>query len=205
MPSLLSVDAEDNQSRDAVTIEVEDGAPTAMQQHRRNYRLLMVVSVLGICCFLAAVACGRHSFADASGHDPRVGHNKVAFIPTASRYAAASALRKQPHPQATIVTRATEDKEEEQRPAKITLDGLRDLVSLGLGAPNLGTFKGVDKETGTLNFELDENRFITKDGKEYGSFDNSKGTYFESGEVDEDADFMGKLMGMFGGGKKKDA
>ena len=54
-----------------------------------------------------------------------------------------------------------------------------------------------------MKFELDENRFITKDGKEYGSFDNSKGTYFESGEVDEDADFMGKLGSFFGGGNKK--
>ena len=89
------------------------------------------------------------------------------------------------------------------RPAKITLEGLRDLVALGLGAPNLGTFKGVDKDTGAMKFELDENRFITKDGKEYGSFDNSKGTYFESGEVDEDADFMGKLGSFFGGGNKK--
>ena len=36
--------------------------------------------------------------------------------------------------------------------------GLRDLVALGLGAPNLGTFKGVDEDTGALKFELDENR-----------------------------------------------
>mgnify|MGYP001463624052 CR=1 FL=1 len=96
-----------------------------------------------------------------------------------------------------------ENSDEEKRPAKITLEGLRDLVALGLGAPNLGTFKGVDKDTGAMKFELDENRFITKDGKEYGSFDNSKGTYFESGEVDEDADFMGKLGSFFGGGNKK--
>ena len=63
--------------------------------------------------------------------------------------------------------------------------------------------QSVDKDTGAMKFELDENRFITKDGKEYGSFDNSKGTYFESGEVDEDADFMGKLGSFFGGGNKK--
>jgi hypothetical protein len=99
--------------------------------------------------------------------------------------------------------RNAENSDEEKRPAKITLEGLRDLVALGLGAPNLGTFKGVDKDTGAMKFELDENRFITKDGKEYGSFDNSKGTYFESGEVDEDADFMGKLGSFFGGGNKK--
>jgi len=97
---------------------------------------------------------------------------------------------------------AAEAEAEEKRPAKISMSGLRDLMALGVGAPNLGTFTGVDEETGTMNFELDENRFISKNGKEYGSFDNSKGTYFEAGEVDEDADFMGKLMGLFGGGEK---
>ena len=61
--------------------------------------------------------------------------------------------------------RNAENSDEEKRPAKITLEGLRDLVALGLGAPNLGTFKGVDKDTGAMKFELDENRFITKDGK----------------------------------------
>jgi hypothetical protein len=32
-------------------------------------------------------------------------------------------------------------------------------------------------------FELDSNRFIAKNGKEYGSFDNSDATYFEQGSV----------------------
>mmetsp|Transcript_1854 Transcript_1854/g.5477 ORF Transcript_1854/g.5477 Transcript_1854/m.5477 type:complete len:134 (+) Transcript_1854:316-717(+) len=104
-----------------------------------------------------------------------------------------------------MARRATDEPgDDEQRPAKISMEGLRDLVALGIGAPNLGTFKGVDKDTGALKFELDENRFVTKDGKEYGSFDNSKGTYFEAGEVDESADFMGSLMKFFGGDKKKD-
>ena len=114
-----------------------------------------------------------------------------------------------PRPRAASIARRAQDKQADEpedtdeRKGKITMDGLRDLVALGLGAPNLGTFKGVDEETGALKFELDENRFITKDGKEYGSFDNSKGTYFESGEVDESADFMGGLMKFFGGGDKK--
>lgn len=47
-------------------------------------------------------------------------------------------------------------------------------------------------------------RFIDKEGKEYNSFDNSKGTYFEYGEVDEDADVMKKLGNLFGGGNNKD-
>ena len=122
----------------------------------------------------------------------------AAALAPARAFVAVSPAR----PAAATRVRA-EDKDADQ-PARITLDGLRDLVALGLGAPNLGTFKGVDKDTGTLNFELDENRFITKDGKEYGSFDNSKATYFEDGLVDEDADVMGKLGRFFGGGKKKD-
>ena len=68
--------------------------------------------------------------------------------------------------------------------------------------PTLIKFTGVDEDTGTLNFELDANRFIAKNGKEYGSFDNSDATYFEEGWVDDDADVMGKF---FGGGKKKAA
>ena len=42
--------------------------------------------------------------------------------------------------------------------------GLTELIMLGVGAPNLGKFTGVDKDTGTLNFELDSNRFITPNG-----------------------------------------
>lgn len=72
----------------------------------------------------------------------------------------------------------------------------------GLGAPNLGKFKGVNEETGTLEFELESNRFIANDGKEYNSLDNSKGTYFEDGLVDESADVMKQLSSFFGGGKK---
>uniref|UniRef100_A0A7S3NKU3 Photosystem II reaction center Psb28 protein n=1 Tax=Aureoumbra lagunensis TaxID=44058 RepID=A0A7S3NKU3_9STRA len=95
-----------------------------------------------------------------------------------------------------------EKKGNESREGKITMQGLFELVSLGLGAPNLGKFKGVDKETGTLNFELESNRFIAKDGKEYNSFDNSKATYFEYGEVDESADVMARLRNFFGGADK---
>ena len=80
--------------------------------------------------------------------------------------------------------------------------GLHGMWHVGAGAPNLGKFTGVDEDTGTLNFELDANRFIAKNGKEYGSFDNSDATYFEEGWVDDDADVMGKF---FGGGKKKAA
>ena len=96
----------------------------------------------------------------------------------------------------TLLAKKPQEEEEEKKPG-ITWQGLSELVSLGLGAPNLGKFKGVDKETGTLNFELDSNRFISRDGKEYNSFDNSKATYFENGEVDESADAMGNFFKMF--------
>lgn len=46
----------------------------------------------------------------------------------------------------------------EDEKKQITFQGLMELVTLGLGAPNLGKFKGVNKETGTLEFELESNR-----------------------------------------------
>ena len=94
------------------------------------------------------------------------------------------------------------EEEEESGKPKLTLQGLVDLMALGAGAPNLGKFTGVDKDTGTLNFELEKNNFKRKDGKVSNSFDNSDGTYFDYGEVDEDADVMGKIGRFFGGGKK---
>eukprot|EP00614_Pseudopedinella_elastica_P007428 CAMPEP_0172589378 /NCGR_PEP_ID=MMETSP1068-20121228/8138_1 /TAXON_ID=35684 /ORGANISM="Pseudopedinella elastica, Strain CCMP716" /LENGTH=149 /DNA_ID=CAMNT_0013384971 /DNA_START=107 /DNA_END=556 /DNA_ORIENTATION=+ len=95
--------------------------------------------------------------------------------------------------------------DEEKKPG-ITMQGLIELVMLGAGAPNLGKFTGVDKETGTLNFELEKNNFKSKKtGKTYNSFDNRDGTYFEGGYVDEDADIMGKFGKFFGGGKDKKA
>lgn len=99
--------------------------------------------------------------------------------------------------------RLADAKEEPEKP-RITWQGLSELVTMGLGAPNLGKFKGVDKDTGTLQFELESNRFIGKDGKEYNSLDNSKGTYFEYGYVDESKDVMKQLANFFGGNKKDD-
>ena len=86
----------------------------------------------------------------------------------------------------------------------ITFQGLVDLVALGAGAPNLGKFKGVDKETGALQFELEKNNFkSSKTGKTYNSFDNRDATYFEEGYIDEDADVMAKIGKFFGGNKKE--
>ena len=86
----------------------------------------------------------------------------------------------------------------------ITFQGLVDLIALGAGAPNLGKFKGVDKETGALQFELEKNNFkSSKTGKTYNSFDNRDATYFEEGYIDEDADVMAKIGKFFGGNKKE--
>jgi hypothetical protein len=93
-----------------------------------------------------------------------------------------------------------EEVEKKEKPG-ITLQGILELVALGAGlshgtclkcvslllppkklkrtnendsgAPNLGKFTGVDKKTGTLNFELEKNTFTSKiTGKTQNSFDN---------------------------------
>lgn len=67
---------------------------------------------------------------------------------------------------------------------EIGFEGLVQLVTAGLGAPFLGDFQGVDKETGNLMFSLEANNLVDENGE-------SKQTsmpYFESGWVDpEDA------------------
>ena len=124
------------------------------------------------------------------------------------------------HQQRRVVTRAWPwEQQEDEQPKEpvsedngtggkkpgIDLQGLVDLMALGAGAPNLGKFTGVDKETGTLNFELEKNNFQSKKtGKTYNSFDNRDATYFNEGYVDEEADVMAKFSKMFGGGKKKE-
>ena len=63
---------------------------------------------------------------------------------------------------------------------KIGLGSLFQLITAGAGAPFLGDFQGVDKETGNLMFSLEANNLVDEDGK-------SKQTsmpYFESGWVD---------------------
>jgi hypothetical protein len=58
--------------------------------------------------------------------------------------------------------------------------GLVQLITAGAGAPFLGDFEGVDKETGKFMFSLEANNLVDEKG-------NSKQTsmpYFESGWVD---------------------
>lgn len=68
---------------------------------------------------------------------------------------------------------STEDK-------SVGLKGLVQLIMAGAGAPFLGDFEGVDKETGKFMFSLEANNLVDEDGK-------SKQTsmpYFENGWVD---------------------
>mmetsp|Transcript_56239 Transcript_56239/g.63782 ORF Transcript_56239/g.63782 Transcript_56239/m.63782 type:complete len:168 (-) Transcript_56239:154-657(-) len=72
----------------------------------------------------------------------------------------------------------SEDPELEEK--KIGLGSLFQLITAGAGAPFLGDFQGVDKETGKFMFSLEANNLVDEDGQ-------SKQTsmpYFESGWVD---------------------
>ena len=63
---------------------------------------------------------------------------------------------------------------------KIGLAGAVQLIAAGMGAPFLGDFEGVDKESGKFMFSLEANNLVDEDG-------NSKQTqmpYFENGWVD---------------------
>jgi hypothetical protein len=67
-----------------------------------------------------------------------------------------------------------------EKEEKIGLKGLLQLITSGAGAPFLGEFQGVEKETGKFMFSLEANNLVDEDGK-------SKQTsmpYFENGWVD---------------------
>jgi hypothetical protein len=65
---------------------------------------------------------------------------------------------------------------------KIGLAGVLQLVAAGMGAPFLGDYQGMDKETGKFMFTLEANNLVDENG-------NSKQTqmpHFENGWVDPD-------------------
>jgi len=77
-----------------------------------------------------------------------------------------------------------DERDEEEDPGvekpKIDAKGLFQLITAGAGAPFLGEFQGVEKDTGKFMFSLEANNLVDEDGK-------SKQTsmpYFESGWVD---------------------
>ena len=83
-----------------------------------------------------------------------------------------------------IPTFGKKDEDEEEDPKlekkQVGLKGLVQLITAGAGAPFLGDFQGVDKETGNFMFSLEANNLVDEKG-------DSKQTsmpYFESGWVD---------------------
>jgi hypothetical protein len=71
-------------------------------------------------------------------------------------------------------------KSEKDDEKSVGLKGLVQLVMAGAGAPFLGDFEGVDKETGKFMFSLEANNLVDENGQ-------SKQTsmpYFENGWVD---------------------
>jgi hypothetical protein len=71
---------------------------------------------------------------------------------------------------------------EDEKPKKLSFSSVIQLITAGAGAPFLGDFEGVDKETGKFMFSLEANNLVDEDG-------NSKQTkmpYFEQGWVDPD-------------------
>lgn len=75
-----------------------------------------------------------------------------------------------------------EPAKEEEPEKKISAGGLLQMIAAGAGAPFLGDFQGVEKDTGKLMFSLEANNLVDENG-------NSKQTqmpYFENGWVEEE-------------------
>ena len=114
---------------------------------------------------LSAIITGSQCFV------PQQFHNKATTTPTELRFG--------------IPTFGPKDDEDDQVDEKLVkkdvgLKGLVQLITAGAGAPFLGDFQGVDKETGNFMFSLEANNLVDEDGQ-------SKQTsmpYFESGWVD---------------------
>lgn len=73
-----------------------------------------------------------------------------------------------------------DDNEASAEKGKIGWSGVVQLITAGMGAPFLGDYQGVDKETGKFMFSLEANNLVDENG-------NSKQTqmpYFENGWVD---------------------
>ena len=79
-------------------------------------------------------------------------------------------------------SKSDEPAEEEKPEKKISAGGLLQMIAAGAGAPFLGDFEGVDKETNKLMFSLEANNLVDENGM-------SKQTqmpYFENGWVEEE-------------------
>mmetsp|Transcript_17493 Transcript_17493/g.27428 ORF Transcript_17493/g.27428 Transcript_17493/m.27428 type:complete len:142 (+) Transcript_17493:91-516(+) len=83
------------------------------------------------------------------------------------------------------------DNKEDEPEKKISAGGLLQMIAAGAGAPFLGDFQGVEKDTGKLMFSLEANNLVDENGQ-------SKQTqmpYFENGWVDEEEETKPKGEG----------
>ena len=67
------------------------------------------------------------------------------------------------------------------------------LVTTGAGTPSLGEYKSMDKKTGKMNFELEQNNCYDAEGNSL----QTKGTYFTDGWVEEPKKDKKKGSGWF--------
>ena len=87
--------------------------------------------------------------------------------------------------------KSDEPAEEAEPEKKISAAGLFQMIAAGAGAPFLGDFQGVEKDTGKLMFSLEANNLVDENGM-------SKQTqmpYFENGWVEEEDETKPKAEG----------
>jgi hypothetical protein len=71
---------------------------------------------------------------------------------------------------------------------KIGLSGILQVIASGAGAPFLGDFEGVDKETGKFMFSLEANNLVDEKGNPR----QTQMPYFESGWIDPEDEARAK-------------
>lgn len=77
---------------------------------------------------------------------------------------------------------------EKEPEKKIGLSGILQVIASGAGAPFLGDFEGVDKETGKFMFSLEANNLVDEKGNPR----QTQMPYFESGWVDPEDEARAK-------------
>jgi hypothetical protein len=78
--------------------------------------------------------------------------------------------------------------EKEPEVKKIGLSGILQVIASGAGAPFLGDFEGVDKETGKFMFSLEANNLVDEKGNPR----QTQMPYFEKGWVDPEDEARAK-------------
>jgi hypothetical protein len=138
-----------------------------------------LVSATHSFCFPTQSIIKMNRFFIVAALSALLGTNAFAPTPSTSRRVATTNL------QFGIPTfQPKKDDESEKDPSieekKIGLGGFLQLLTAGLGAPFLGDYQGVDKETGKFMFSLEANNLVDESGESK----QTKMPYFESGWVD---------------------